>query len=142
MVHEVNFAAAKIIANARCKTTSELIEAWASDKNAVNKNIDLVLACVSSTIVFSDVHRTLCRDAPIGLIDNLRIHRAETGEPVPGPQFSPAAFDSAARTAHAHSLTASAYTAYDSGIHHNIKAPSRLLIKCKSPICTTITPFN
>ncbi|VDL99864.1 unnamed protein product [Schistocephalus solidus] len=42
--HEFNVAAAKIIANARCKTSRELIEAWASDGNSVNRFIDLAPA--------------------------------------------------------------------------------------------------
>ncbi|VDL98800.1 unnamed protein product [Schistocephalus solidus] len=42
--HEFNFAATKIIAHARCKTNRELIEAWASDENLVNRFIDLVPA--------------------------------------------------------------------------------------------------
>ncbi|VDM03419.1 unnamed protein product [Schistocephalus solidus] len=42
--HEFNFAAAKIIAHARCKTIRELFEAWASDENSFNRFIDLVPA--------------------------------------------------------------------------------------------------
>ncbi|VDM05566.1 unnamed protein product [Schistocephalus solidus] len=42
--HEFNFAAMKIIAHARCKTSRELIEAWASDENSVNRFIDLAPA--------------------------------------------------------------------------------------------------
>ncbi|VDL95834.1 unnamed protein product [Schistocephalus solidus] len=41
---EFNFAATKIIAHARCKTSRELIEAWASDENSVNRLIDLAPA--------------------------------------------------------------------------------------------------
>ncbi|VDM04947.1 unnamed protein product [Schistocephalus solidus] len=39
--HDFNFAATKIITHARCKTSRELIEAWASDENSVNRFIDL-----------------------------------------------------------------------------------------------------
>ncbi|VDM05689.1 unnamed protein product [Schistocephalus solidus] len=39
--HEFNSTATKIIAHARCKTSRELIEAWASDENSVNGFIDL-----------------------------------------------------------------------------------------------------
>ncbi|VDL90822.1 unnamed protein product [Schistocephalus solidus] len=42
--HEFNFAATKIIAHAGCKTSRELIEAWASDENSVTRFIDLALA--------------------------------------------------------------------------------------------------
>ncbi|VDM03632.1 unnamed protein product [Schistocephalus solidus] len=42
--HEFNFAAMKIIAHAICKTSQELIEAWASDENSVNRFIDLAPA--------------------------------------------------------------------------------------------------
>nr|VZI23020.1 unnamed protein product [Spirometra erinaceieuropaei] len=41
MGHEFNFAATKIVAQARNKTGRELIEAWASDENSVNRFIDL-----------------------------------------------------------------------------------------------------
>ncbi|VDL97764.1 unnamed protein product [Schistocephalus solidus] len=39
--HEFNFAVMKLIAHARCKTSRELIEAWAYDDNSVNRFIDL-----------------------------------------------------------------------------------------------------
>ncbi|VDL98057.1 unnamed protein product [Schistocephalus solidus] len=42
--HEFNVAATKIIAHARCKTSRELIGAWASDENLVNRFIDLAPA--------------------------------------------------------------------------------------------------
>ncbi|BHF62100.1 hypothetical protein SprV_0100508100 [Sparganum proliferum] len=41
MDHEFNFAATKIDAHAGNKTGRELIEAWASDENSVNRFIDL-----------------------------------------------------------------------------------------------------
>ncbi|VDL85603.1 unnamed protein product [Schistocephalus solidus] len=41
---EFNYAAMKIIAHARCKTSRELIEAWASNENSVNRFIDLAPA--------------------------------------------------------------------------------------------------
>ncbi|VDL96746.1 unnamed protein product [Schistocephalus solidus] len=42
--YEFNFEATKIIAHAKCKTSREWIEAWASDENSVNRFIDLVPA--------------------------------------------------------------------------------------------------
>ncbi|BHF85863.1 hypothetical protein SprV_1002903700 [Sparganum proliferum] len=44
MGHELNFAATKIVAHAGNKTGRELIEAWASDENSVNRFIDLAPA--------------------------------------------------------------------------------------------------
>ncbi|BHF65463.1 hypothetical protein SprV_0200847400 [Sparganum proliferum] len=44
MGHEFNFAATKIVAHAGNKTGRELIEAWASDENSVNRFIDLAPA--------------------------------------------------------------------------------------------------
>ncbi|BHF70548.1 hypothetical protein SprV_0301360000 [Sparganum proliferum] len=44
MGHEFNFAATKIVAHAGNKTGRELIEAWASDGNSVNRFIDLAPA--------------------------------------------------------------------------------------------------
>ncbi|VDM04343.1 unnamed protein product [Schistocephalus solidus] len=38
------FAATKIIAHARCKTSREFIEAWTSDENSVNRFIELAPA--------------------------------------------------------------------------------------------------
>ncbi|VDN14491.1 unnamed protein product [Dibothriocephalus latus] len=45
--HEFNFAAAKIIALAGSKTGQELIEAWTSDDNSVNRCIELAPAYVA-----------------------------------------------------------------------------------------------
>ncbi|VDM01445.1 unnamed protein product [Schistocephalus solidus] len=42
--HKFNFAATKIIAHARCKTSRKLIEVWAFDENSVNRFIDLAPA--------------------------------------------------------------------------------------------------
>ncbi|VDL94868.1 unnamed protein product [Schistocephalus solidus] len=42
--HEFNFAATKIIAHARCKTSRESLETWVSDGNSVNRFIDLAPA--------------------------------------------------------------------------------------------------
>nr|VZH98224.1 unnamed protein product [Spirometra erinaceieuropaei] len=44
MGRKFNFAAAKIVAHAGNKTDRELIEAWASDENSVNRFIDLAPA--------------------------------------------------------------------------------------------------
>ncbi|BHF82888.1 hypothetical protein SprV_0802602700 [Sparganum proliferum] len=44
MGHDFNFAAIKIVAHAGNKTGRELIEAWASDENSVNRFIDLAPA--------------------------------------------------------------------------------------------------
>nr|VZI51015.1 unnamed protein product [Spirometra erinaceieuropaei] len=44
MSHEFDFAATKIVAHAGNKTGRELIEAWASDENSVNRFIDLAPA--------------------------------------------------------------------------------------------------
>nr|VZI24887.1 unnamed protein product [Spirometra erinaceieuropaei] len=44
MGHEFDFAATKIVAHTGNKTGRELIEAWASDENSVNRFIDLVPA--------------------------------------------------------------------------------------------------
>ncbi|BHF72783.1 Beta-adrenergic receptor kinase 2 [Sparganum proliferum] len=44
MGHDFNFAATKIVARAGNKTGRELIEAWASDENPVNRVIDLASA--------------------------------------------------------------------------------------------------
>nr|VZH99563.1 unnamed protein product [Spirometra erinaceieuropaei] len=44
MGHEFDFAATKIVAHAGDKTGRELIEAWASDENSVNRFIDLAPA--------------------------------------------------------------------------------------------------
>ncbi|BHF62568.1 hypothetical protein SprV_0200555000 [Sparganum proliferum] len=44
MGHEFNFTATKIVAHAGNKTGRELIEAWASDENSVNRFIDLAPA--------------------------------------------------------------------------------------------------
>nr|VZI39682.1 unnamed protein product [Spirometra erinaceieuropaei] len=44
MDHEFDFAATKIVAHAGNKTGREWIEAWASDKNSVNRFIDLAPA--------------------------------------------------------------------------------------------------
>ncbi|BHF70404.1 hypothetical protein SprV_0301345400 [Sparganum proliferum] len=44
MGHEFNFAATKIVAHAGNKTGRELIEAWVSDENSVNRFIDLAPA--------------------------------------------------------------------------------------------------
>ncbi|BHF66464.1 hypothetical protein SprV_0200948100 [Sparganum proliferum] len=44
MGHEFNFAAIKIVAHAGNQTGRELIEAWASDENMVNRYIDLAPA--------------------------------------------------------------------------------------------------
>ncbi|BHF58999.1 hypothetical protein SprV_0100195400 [Sparganum proliferum] len=44
MGHEFNFAATKIVAHAGNKTGRELIEAWASDEDSVNRFIDLAPA--------------------------------------------------------------------------------------------------
>ncbi|BHF83570.1 hypothetical protein SprV_0902671300 [Sparganum proliferum] len=44
MGHEFNFTATKIVAHAGNKTGRELIEAWASDENPVNRFIDLAPA--------------------------------------------------------------------------------------------------
>ncbi|VDM00837.1 unnamed protein product [Schistocephalus solidus] len=42
--NEFNFAATTIIAHGRSKTSREVIEAWASDENLVNRFIDLAPA--------------------------------------------------------------------------------------------------
>ncbi|BHF66703.1 hypothetical protein SprV_0200972500 [Sparganum proliferum] len=44
MGHEFNFAATKIVVHARNKAGRELIEAWASDENSVDRFIDLAPA--------------------------------------------------------------------------------------------------
>ncbi|VDN11912.1 unnamed protein product [Dibothriocephalus latus] len=45
--HEFNFGAARIIAHAGRKTGREVIEAWASDDNSVNRCIELAPAYVA-----------------------------------------------------------------------------------------------
>ncbi|VDK86022.1 unnamed protein product [Dibothriocephalus latus] len=45
--HEFNFAAAKIIAHVDNKTSRELIEAWASDEETVNRFLDPAPACIA-----------------------------------------------------------------------------------------------
>ncbi|VDL94869.1 unnamed protein product [Schistocephalus solidus] len=42
--HEFNFAASKIVAHVRCKTSRESLEAWASVENSVRRFIDLAPA--------------------------------------------------------------------------------------------------
>ncbi|VDM02927.1 unnamed protein product [Schistocephalus solidus] len=42
--HELNFAAKTIIAHAGCQTRRELLEAWVSDENSVNRFIDVAPA--------------------------------------------------------------------------------------------------
>nr|VZI46279.1 unnamed protein product [Spirometra erinaceieuropaei] len=61
MGHEFNFAVTKIVAHAGNKTGRELIEAWASDENSVNRFIDLAPAYgdLRSQLQSCDVGRRL-----------------------------------------------------------------------------------